>query len=181
MIHTVEIEWYKQIMPDLDIVFDVGCRSDNIFYRLNPELDIHLFDPTDYGKHKGKYNQIALGEKKGELKYYPEYGSLHKREFKGGKWAHLTHEFLIIQVDTVDNYCEENNIDHIDLLKIDAEGWDYQVLLGAINILQKIKYIQFEDWRGDQVENIKKLLLPYFTIAELGGKPMNYMAVNNTL
>lgn len=38
---------------------------------------------------------------------------------------------------TIDVFCKENNISHIDLLKIDVEGAEYQVLLGARHMLEQ--------------------------------------------
>ena len=38
---------------------------------------------------------------------------------------------------TVDSYCKENSIQRIDLLKIDVEGAEYQVMLGARRMLQE--------------------------------------------
>lgn len=38
---------------------------------------------------------------------------------------------------TLDSYCEHNNIDYIDLLKIDVEGAEYQVMLGAKQLLSQ--------------------------------------------
>jgi FkbM family methyltransferase len=47
---------------------------------------------------------------------------------------------------TLDSYCRENDIAQIDLLKIDVEGAEYQVLLGAYQLLQRksIKCCVFE-------------------------------------
>ncbi len=42
-----------------------------------------------------------------------------------------------IESITIDKYCQENNISKIDLLKIDVEGAEYQVLLGAKEMLEK--------------------------------------------
>ena len=36
-----------------------------------------------------------------------------------------------MDIDTIDNYCAENSIDHIHLLKIDIEGHELDVLSGA--------------------------------------------------
>jgi len=174
MIKQVEIEWYESILPELEVVFDVGCKNDSPFYDLNPSMDIHLFDPQPQNT-KGTFNQIALSDKKGKHKYYPEYGSLNKRNLKGDKWRWLKHDSITVQTDTVDNYCQEKGIKKIDLLKIDAEGWDYYVLLGAKRMLPYIRYIQFEHWSDELTGKICELLSDY-DISELGGKPLNYKA-----
>lgn len=44
-----------------------------------------------------------------------------------------------ITLKTLDDYCLENNIDQIDLLKIDVEGHENEVLLGAGNLLYSFK------------------------------------------
>jgi hypothetical protein len=51
-----------------------------------------------------------------------------------------------IQINTIDNFCEENNLTQIDFLKLDIEGNEYRALEGALKMLKgnKIKYIQFE-------------------------------------
>lgn len=47
-----------------------------------------------------------------------------------------------ITLGTLDNYCSEKNIDQIDLLKIDVEGHENEVLLGASNLLYSFKIKQ---------------------------------------
>ena len=44
-----------------------------------------------------------------------------------------------ITLKTLDDYCLEKNIDQIDLLKIDVEGHENEVLLGAGNLLYSFK------------------------------------------
>lgn len=46
----------------------------------------------------------------------------------------------------LDSFCSQNKINHIDLLKIDVEGYELAVLKGARKLLakQKISLIQFE-------------------------------------
>ena len=173
-----EIDWYKEILPELEVVFDVGCRGDEVFYALNRNLDIHLFDPIDRGIKTGKFNNYALGAEKGMGVFYNEYSSLLKRNFTGKKWAGVKHTNLPVKIDTVDNYCSENGIKKIDLLKIDAEGSDLNVILGAAKMLPFVKYIQFEHWNDAMVEQIKEILKDY-EVTELGGKPMNYKAKRN--
>jgi FkbM family methyltransferase len=51
-----------------------------------------------------------------------------------------------VQVIKLDDFCRENKISNIDLLKIDTEGHEKDVLEGAKNLLKerKIKYILLE-------------------------------------
>ncbi len=51
-----------------------------------------------------------------------------------------------VKVDTIDSFATQNKITQIDLLKIDTEGHEFQVLLGAKRLLKqrKIGIVQFE-------------------------------------
>ena len=45
----------------------------------------------------------------------------------------------VIEVSTGDQFCATNNIDEIDLLKIDTEGYEMPVLQGFSNMLKHSK------------------------------------------
>lgn len=51
-----------------------------------------------------------------------------------------------VELSTVDAYCSELGIGAIDCLKIDAEGHDFEILLGCRSLLesQRIGFLQFE-------------------------------------
>jgi len=51
-----------------------------------------------------------------------------------------------VSIDTIDNYCSENAIEHIDLLKLDIEGHELDALSGANDMFAKraIKNVTFE-------------------------------------
>ena len=53
---------------------------------------------------------------------------------------------FIVPCCTIDSFCAEHNIRHIDLLKIDTEGAEFDVIKGATTMLQHkaIDAIQFE-------------------------------------
>jgi FkbM family methyltransferase len=56
----------------------------------------------------------------------------------------------LIETMTIDSYAEENTVDQIHLFKIDAEGHDFEVILGARHLIaaKKVKVVQFEyNWR----------------------------------
>lgn len=46
-----------------------------------------------------------------------------------------------IEVSTLDSEMNELNPPRIDLVKIDVEGYEYQVLLGAMNMIKKLRPI----------------------------------------
>ena len=56
------------------------------------------------------------------------------------------------QANTLDNYLLKKKIDKVDILKIDTEGHEYKVLLGALKSLKKIKYIYFEHHYNNMVK-----------------------------
>jgi|694.fasta_scaffold00091_29 FkbM family methyltransferase len=74
-----------------------------------------------------------------------------------------------VPLETLDRYCQERGIEKIDWLKIDAEGHDAAILVGADRMFssQRIGAAQFEyNWRwiGD-----RKFLRDVFDLAERWG------------
>jgi FkbM family methyltransferase len=94
-------------------------------------------------------NNIALGKQKGETQlYYDEkksgLASLTKRRLD--HFQINFEESEVISIDTLDNYCKTNNINNINLLKIDVEGHELDVLAGATEMFHKkaIDIVTFE-------------------------------------
>ena len=53
----------------------------------------------------------------------------------GECWGKLN-QIIPVQVQTIDDYCDKNSIGQIDILKIDTQGFDYEVLKGAERMLR---------------------------------------------
>ena len=51
-----------------------------------------------------------------------------------------------VELTSIDEYCRLNDIRHVDLVKVDAEGHDFEVMAGARRMLQNraIGVFQFE-------------------------------------
>ncbi len=172
MIQSKEMETWERIIPDCQIVFDVGCRNDRMFYEINPNADIHLFDPIE---REGQ-NNFALGQFPTKRKrIYTQVDSMIYMGYT---------EYKYVEVKRLDDYCKENNIDHIDFLKIDTEGFDFEVIKGCGRFIKNIKYIQFEDFErfygGRKLKDILKYLSDHYfwEIVDKYGSPLNYLLKN---
>jgi len=69
------------------------------------------------------------------------------------------------QFTTLDDFClHQHNLKHIDFIKCDVDGWDYEVLLGAQEVLRKFRpYLIVEinyalKWRGHTIKEVGNLL-----------------------
>lgn len=78
------------------------------------------------------------------------------------------YEEITAQTQTLDNFCALNNIPKIDLLKLDTDGTEFEVLLGAKNLLSKGKigliYTEISGFKkifNNKVEEIVNLLAEY--------------------
>jgi FkbM family methyltransferase len=188
-----EINFYKQIMDELNVVFDVGCRSDNIFYELNPNLEIHLFEPmttpdiielkeTTEKLPNVHFNNYGVGAEKEIKEFYVHYSSL---SVEWHKWLDKNKETVPIQFDTLYNYITDKKVEKIDLLKIDTEAWDFEVIKGAKDKIWDITYIQFEaGWPIYGISNTIQDILNYFenyNVYNIGGSPNNYVITKKLL
>ena len=151
------------------IIFDVGANIGSVRQYKNyirqtfQSGKIYAFEPNPFAyqalcsatnNDTMQYNlQFALGEKIGRTKHY-SYSSLEKTELASSnkqifadilksKEALTCYE---VKVTTIDSYCKKHQIKHINYLKIDVEGSEYDVLKGAKKMLsaKSIDYIQFE-------------------------------------
>lgn len=118
---------------------------------------MHLFEPSAFTFKKlqssewptaVKLNNLGLGERKEQLRLNIAgdgvgVNSIHVSYGVKGIEMKATET---IQIQTLDAYCEENGIVHINFLKIDVEGHEMAVFKGASNMLSKqgIDLIQFE-------------------------------------
>jgi FkbM family methyltransferase len=186
-----EIGLWEKIIPNCEIVFDVGCQNDNIFYEINPKLlEIHLFDPflseplleEIKNKNNISFNNFALGNTIEEKDFYYYYGSFMYRpeepKFTGKFQTKKSNIKKLI------DYVKEKNITYIDYLKIDTEGFDFEVIKGCGDFINNIKYIQFEDFVNFYNGIVTKDLFDYFkdwNIYYIGGRPINYLVTKENL
>lgn len=145
------------------VVFDVGA---NVGQYLNFFIDnytgnyeIHCFEPSEFafGQLKERFqktqdvilNNFGLGTTTTALRlFYDAPGDTSASFFRNDPDFSMSGGEIYedVRVTTLDEYCERERIPKIDFLKVDVEGNEYNVLLGAAGLLRRkdISVIQFE-------------------------------------
>jgi FkbM family methyltransferase len=141
-------------------IFDVGAnlgQSAIPFSQAFPNAIIYCFEPVlaTYntlnenlkGYNNVKIFQWAFGSKKEELSIVSneqsDLNTLKSASTNGNAGAKNVE---IIKVDVLADFCTANNIQYINYLKIDTEGFDLEVLKGASGMLNRaaIDFIEVE-------------------------------------
>lgn len=143
-------------------IFDVGANTGqfaSLTLKNNPNANIYSFEPHPISFAKlnllkssnFRCFNIGLGAVNSKMTLYDyknNQGSEHAALNKDVITNVHDGEASEIEVDIVriDDFCAEHNVEQVDLLKIDVEGFELDVLKGAENLIKskKIKYIQFE-------------------------------------
>jgi FkbM family methyltransferase len=147
--------------PAASVVFDVGANVGDWTRQAAqswPAATIHAFEPsavvfaqleTMTAGLRVRLVRSALSDHSGEAVLHAvpsqsELSSLHERNLSSHGMVMTEHE--VVQLTTIDDYCRSHAIEHIDVLKIDAEGHDLAVLAGAERMLGAgaVGFVQFE-------------------------------------
>ena len=184
-------EWIMQqelLRGNVNVIFDVGANRGNSSFeysKIFPNSMIHSFEPFPdsyelfINLHKGnlnvKLNKYALSNDIGksilninksiDTNSFLESIEMGANSDKGC----VSVGRMLVETNTLDNYCSKNNINAIDILKIDVQGSEMEVLRGAVDMLNngRIKLIYIETYFKQQYLNqplfhdISKLLYDY--------------------
>jgi FkbM family methyltransferase len=167
-VEQFEWEFYvKHIKPGMTL-FDVGANVGEVTtlfsHFTRNDGKVHSFEPVPdtYNKLKqvtegtGRENYVlnnfALSDqiKEMEMYVYPKgysgWNTIVDRHLDKYGISIKPENKISIKADTLDNYCKEQKIEKIDLLKIDVEGYELDVLLGGIKLFRekRVKCCVFE-------------------------------------
>jgi len=157
-------EILKHTLPTNPLIFDVGAnkgQSIRSFKKIFSNPKIHAFEPLkeDFEILKQKYqgdqsvvlNNIALGDKKEKKSFnimYKSDTSSFLNLNKNSEWLKYRSKSLkiskedfnvrtsMVEVDTIDNYLKIKEIDKVNCLKIDTQGYEDKVLMGCLESLK---------------------------------------------
>lgn len=152
----------RHILPSMrgGCVFDIGANVGNwTSYALSiePSLNIHMFEPSKitYQECSQKtwppgvhLNNFGLGEYKEirQLNIVHATSGMNSLYLRQGVEAAEATATESVHITTLDEYCEEHGVEHIHFMKVDVEGHERAVLLGAARMLKerRVDMIQFE-------------------------------------
>ena len=150
LFHDIRFRFkYQNISTVFDVGANVGQTAKWVRYCL-PSSHIYCFEPISSVHAQLVRNTIsvknitteclALGEKEEDVivRLHKEHTVLNS--LKSELMSHdQNSDEETVKVSRIDDYCDTNNIKHIDLLKIDTEGFEMNVLKGASQMLTQSK------------------------------------------
>lgn len=152
------------------IIFEIGCHigrdTEKLFNHFsNPNLYCFECDPRNIEQFKQSniFNKVQLFElaicnHNGTSTFYQSNGhpqnhnrnntassSLYKPtgHLKQWDWVIFNNK-ISVNTCKLDTFCQNHSIDHIDFIWADTQGAEYDLILGAQNILKHTKYLYTE-------------------------------------
>lgn len=148
------------------VVFDVGANIGDwtrAALAHSGDIEVHMFEasPITYQRLHATlkpsnssrciFNQMALGNQRGYKTFHhytdaPAWSTFYRRIEAEQLYGKRPPVEIQVPVETLDGYAALHGLKHIDYLKIDVEGAEYDVISGATQLLRvgAIDYIQFE-------------------------------------
>jgi FkbM family methyltransferase len=134
------------------VFVDVGANVGQHTLFMSKWARVHAFEPWDSVRssmvkkiERNKLTNITvhpfgLGEKSDRIPYYaPSGANTGTGSFDKTHATDRNRLLGTLEVVNGDEYFASNGITHIDLMKIDAEGWEKFVLLGLRKTLERTK------------------------------------------
>jgi len=197
----------KNLKIKKPVIFDVGCYIGNFSTNLQKRLNLkknsfYLFDANPNLKVKNfkYYNEVFSN--KIQMKnfylneFFPSSGSSLETDVKNDLKWNFTRRIMTlsfkkkfksfkIKTNTLDNFCKENKIKKIDILKIDVEGSELKVLEGSKKILDKTNIIQVEILQNkknfDKIKNKVTILLKKYNFYKISEKKIYSVSLFSNL
>ena len=161
------VVWIGQLLQlrTAQVIFDVGANHGDFSQSAStcfPQSRIWLFEPMPAlrpvleeraSRHGGRWNvqPLALGSQAARLPLHVDAANDTIGSFVGFDPAYRelnpdasAARLIEVPVETLDGFCKRENITHIDLMKIDVEGFEFDVLDGGCEMLARTSALIIE-------------------------------------
>jgi len=154
-----DLNVFTRLIKPQTIIFDVGANTgiySIICSTVSSDSVIHSFEPNPTNLERLKKNLSlnhlknvkivpkAVGEINKETDFYiPQNNAISDSSSVVADFSKATYggeiawKKTFVQQTSLDNYCQENSIKKVDLIKIDVENYEIEVLKGAIETIKQ--------------------------------------------
>ena len=168
----------KEINRKINVFFDIGAHNGETFFLFDKKFTIENFysfeaSPQNFDNLKKKqkkdnwhiYN-LALGDKNEKKIFYQlsessssGFNDLNKDSNYFKKKNFLLNLFsnnriilnFNLEISTLNDFLIKNKIKKIDILKIDTEGYEFQILKGLKDQIKNIEFVYFGHHYDDMI------------------------------
>jgi FkbM family methyltransferase len=116
---------------------------------------------------------LALGARNTEIDFYLNSSNVMNSflDTNSPRWG-TNQGKRIIRTQTLDSFCEENSVNHINLLKIDTQGFELEILKGSRQMLKsnRVALVYLEIIFSDMYSNLPTLEEIYKFMTQSGFK-----------
>lgn len=129
---------------------------------------------------------VGLGDERGFVKFIdmPNFGAGSHVKAASDHPGAIGIDSIAIKMETLDNFLRKTSFERMDLLKIDTEGYELNVLRGAIDSIKKFRpliIIEFNTWFMRVVQNLNphdvlmELFSLFGSLAIISGSRLTYI------
>ena len=118
----------------------VGADGKVIAIEPSPQNFQHLKKNLEIqnAKNVDAYN-FAAGDKNGDVNFLVYRESNGSFTIPDGEETDIPGDIIKVTAKTMDSFLEELNINHVDFVRMDVEGYESHIIQGMINIIKKSK------------------------------------------
>lgn len=147
---------------DIKVILDIGsrdCFQSVEFKTWFPDSEVYAFEanPEAYDickkisdQHGIVYVEKAVGDKTGKIKFNISGNNVgassllevNENHHRSKAWKKV--RTFLVDVIRIDEWCEENKIDTVDILWVDVQGAEKMVFDGCGDVLKNVKAIATE-------------------------------------
>lgn len=131
-----------------DIVFDCGANSGDLFLKLSKIINANKYyafepNPADFNVLRENFSDaenlfnLALGNVDQELTFYTATSDGNSSLLEPKAYD----EKLTVRVVRLDSFMAEKKIDSVKLIKLEAEGFEPEILLGLGAMIRRCEYV----------------------------------------
>jgi len=162
--NEIPFDLLKKLLPESPIILEAGAQfgqDTDWMSKMWPGGTIHAFEPTPVSFAKldavaQKYNNVhtypmAFAQENGTVELFVDGGDGGANSLLKPTDYFNTHHFhadlqhpITVEAITLDSWAQQNNVDHIDFMWLDMEGYELHALSAGEEILKTVQVIYIE-------------------------------------